>query len=92
MRILEAIYEVGTAWNLKELGIDLNKVYDWHVKWDKLHVQHNENGSWYSYEPNMYQGHNSDFKRPERYNLDYEEYSYDDWKCDHEYKEDLQYG
>jgi len=41
MNTLEAIYEVGTAWDLKELGINLNKVYDWDVKGDKLHNQYN---------------------------------------------------
>jgi len=92
MKVLEAVYEVYTAWNLKELGIDLDKVYDWHVKWDKLHVQHNEYGSWYEYEPNMYKGHDNDFKRPSRYTMDGDDYDYDTWKADNEYEEDLNYG
>ena len=92
MKVLEATYRVCTAWNLEELDIDLNRVYDWHVKWDKLHVQHNENGSWYEYKPNMYEGHNSDFKRPDYYLLDEAMYDYDVWKCDQDYREDSRYG
>ena len=92
MRKLEANYEVSTAWDLKELGINLNKVYDWHVKYDKLYIQYNEGGAWYDYAPNMYEGYNSDFKYPVSYKLDDEDYDYFDWKADNEYEEDLNYG
>jgi len=92
MEILEATYKVSSGWNLKELNIDLNKVYDWHVKWDKLYIQYNKNGSWYDYKPNMFEGHNSDFKYPVSYKLDDDDYDYWDWKADNEYEEDLNYG
>ena len=92
MEILEAVYEVSSGWNLKELNIDLNKVYDWHVKYDKLYIQYNENGAWYDYAPNMYEGFNADFKHPARYTLDQDDYDYLDWKANNEYEEDLNYG
>ena len=36
---LTANYSISSKW---ELDFDLNKVYDWHIKWDTLFVQFNE--------------------------------------------------
>jgi hypothetical protein len=38
MKELEAIYNAYSTWNLEELGLDLDKVHEWWVKWDTLHV------------------------------------------------------
>ena len=38
MKILEAQYNAYSTWDLEELGLDLDKVYNWWVKWDTLHV------------------------------------------------------
>ena len=38
MKQLEAQYNAYSSWDLEELGLDLDKVYNWWVKWDTLHV------------------------------------------------------
>ena len=38
MKILEAQYNAYSSWDLEELGLDLDKVHEWWVKWDTLHV------------------------------------------------------
>jgi hypothetical protein len=38
MKELEAQYNAYSTWDLEELGLDLDKVHEWWVKWDTLHV------------------------------------------------------
>ena len=49
--ILYAVYEVSTEWDLEKLGIDLNAVEDWTVKWDTLRVKRTKDSEWEEIDP-----------------------------------------
>jgi hypothetical protein len=49
--ILYAVYEVSTEWDLEKLGIDLNAVEDWTVKWDTLRVKRTKDSEWEEINP-----------------------------------------
>ena len=49
--ILYAVYEVSTEWDLEKLGIDLNAVEDWYVKWDTLRVKRTKDSEWEEIDP-----------------------------------------
>jgi hypothetical protein len=49
--ILYAVYEVSTEWDLEKLGIDLDAVEDWYVKWDTLQVKRTKDSKWEEIDP-----------------------------------------
>jgi len=50
-KTLYAVYQSSTDWDLEELGIDLDKVVDWYIKWDTLRVKRTEDSEWEAIEP-----------------------------------------
>jgi len=51
MSTLVASYEVNSEWDLDEIGINLDKVHDWDLKWNILNVQFEKDGEWFEYNP-----------------------------------------
>jgi len=39
---LFAIYSCASQWDLDKLGVDLEQVFHWEIKWDRLHIWINE--------------------------------------------------
>ena len=48
---LYAVYAVSTEWDLEKLGIDLDAVEDWYVKWDTLRVKRTKDSEWEEIDP-----------------------------------------
>jgi hypothetical protein len=46
MRMLFADYRVSSCWDLHELELNLNQVFDWYIKYDCLFVQSEMGGEW----------------------------------------------
>ena len=74
MKELEAIYNAYSTWDLEELGLDLDKVHEWWVKWDTLHIIRTEGSEIEEFE-GSYSGdfESPDVKRPACLSIDNEE-------------------
>ena len=74
MKELEAIYNAYSTWDLEELGLDLDKVHEWWVKWDTLHIIRTEGSEIEEFE-GSYSGdfESPDVKRPACLLIDNEE-------------------
>jgi len=71
MKELEAGYTTCSYWNLEDLSLDLDKIHEWYVKWDTLHVMRTKDSKWEEFESSGRA--NTDYKRPYFMNIDGEE-------------------
>tara|TARA_R110002020_G_C15879701_1_gene738999 strand:- start:272 stop:499 length:228 start_codon:yes stop_codon:yes gene_type:complete len=67
MKYLNAEYIADSSWDLEELDLDLDKVFDWYVKWDVLRVARTEGSKYEEFPSEM---NDTDYKRPYRLNID----------------------
>ena len=70
MKYLNAEYFTVSSWDLEELDLDLDKVFDWYVKWDVLHVARTEDSEYEEFPSDL---GDPDYKRPSRLHIDGEE-------------------
>jgi len=70
MKELEATYTICSYWDLEDLGLDLDKIHEWYVKWDTLHVMRTKDSKWEEFESSVGE---ADYKRPYFMYIDGEE-------------------
>ena len=70
MKELEAGYNISSSWDLENLGLDLDKVQDWYVKWNVLNVMRTKDSKWEAFDGNVGE---PEYKRPDCLYIDGEE-------------------
>ena len=61
MTTLTAKYTVHSDWDLDKLGITINEINDWEIKYDTLSIQRVKDGEWEEFDG---QTSEEQFKRP----------------------------